>query len=104
VPPKPTPVTVASAVRFPSTKVCASRRNFSIRLRVPRGAAVSQATVLVNGKRVAVRSGARLRSVVDLRSLPKGRFRVEVRLRLANGKTLKEARRYRTCAPKPRRR
>ena len=54
--------------------------------------------MLVNGKRVAVRSGARLRSVVDLRSLPKGRFRVEVRLRLADGKTLRETRRYRTCA------
>ena len=101
--PKPTPVTVATAVRFPSTKVCASRRSFAIRLRVAQGAAVSQATVLVNGRRVAVRNSARLRSVVDLRSLPKGRFRVEVRLRLADGTTLRETRRYRTCAPKRRR-
>lgn len=99
----PSAVTVASAVRFPSTRKCASRRSFSIRLRVPAGAAVTEASVFVNGKRVAVRRGVRLRSTVDLRTLPKGRFRVEVRLRLASGRTLKDSRRYRTCVPKTRR-
>ena len=56
----------------------------------------------VNGKRAAVRRGARLRSTVDLRSLPKGRFRVEVVLKLADGRKVKDNRRYRTCAPKRR--
>lgn len=98
--PRPT-VTVASAVAFPPTKACASRRKFGIRLRVPAGAGVVEATVLVNGKRAAVRRGARLRSTVDLRNLPKGRFRVEVRLKLSDGRILKDGRRYKTCAPKP---
>ena len=96
-------VRVATVVGFPSTRACVSRRRFAIRLRVPREASVVQATVLVNGKQVAVRKGARLRSTVNLRSLPKGRFRVEVRLRLADGRTVKDNRRYRTCVPKKRR-
>jgi uncharacterized delta-60 repeat protein len=102
--PRPAPaISVAKAVAFPSTRACASRRRFSIRLRVPRDANVVEAAVFVNGRRAAVRRGARLRSTVDLRNLPKGRFRVEVRLRLADGRTVKDGRRYRTCAPRRRR-
>ena len=94
--------TIANSVTFPSTRRCASRRNFSIRLRVPAGAAVTSAEVLVNGKRAAVRRGTRLRSKVDLRSLPKGRFTVTIRLTLAGGRKISGQRRYRTCAPKRR--
>ncbi len=85
---------------FPSTKACVSRRLFKIRLRVPKSANVVQADVRVNGKRVAVRRGDRLRSTVDLRSLPKGRFSVQIVLKLKNGKTVNGTRRYRTCVPK----
>ncbi|HWH94875.1 MAG TPA: hypothetical protein VNT03_13530 [Baekduia sp.] len=95
-------VTIAQSVTFPSTKSCASRRNFKIRLRVPKGADVTQATVKVNGKRVAVRKGARLRSTVDLRTLPKGRFTVAIELKLGDGRTVKGQRKYRTCAAKGR--
>jgi hypothetical protein len=91
-----------AVVTFPSTKSCASRRSFGIRLRVPKGAGVQQAIVKVNGRRVAVLKGARLRSTVDLRTLPKGRFTVSIELRLATGKVLKGERRYRTCAVKRR--
>ena len=82
---------------------CASRRNFKIRLRVPRDAAVTRAIVKVNGRQVAVRRGDRLRSQVDLRTLPKGRFSVTIELRLADGRVVKGTRRYRTCTPKRRR-
>jgi hypothetical protein len=99
-PARPKAPTIAQSVVFPSTKSCASRRNFKIRLRVPKGAAVTSATVKVNGKAVAVRKGARLRSTVDLRTLPKGRFTVSIELKLANGKTLKGERKYRTCVAK----
>src|SRR3954470_16973155 len=53
---------------------CVSRRSFRIRLRHPKGDALRRATVYVRGKRVKVLSGRRLRSAVDLRGLPKGRF------------------------------
>jgi hypothetical protein len=91
---------VADLVTFPAATSCASRRRFGIRLRVPKGAGVTQATVKVNGKTVAVRKGARLRSTVDLRNLPKGRFTVSITLKLAGGKTVKGERKYRTCVAK----
>lgn len=107
-PPAQPPATAAlpvfsKLVKLPPTRRCVSRRNFSIRLKVPAGSSVVEATVNVNGKRAAVRRGARLRSTVDLRSLPKGRFKVEVVLKLADGRRVKDNRRYKTCAPKKRR-
>jgi hypothetical protein len=104
VKPKPKPaaatVTVAKLVTFPAGQTCASRRSFAIRLRVPKGANVVQATVKVNGKKVAVRRGTRLRSTVDLRKLPKGKFTVSIELKLATGKVVKGSRTYRTCVAK----
>ena len=100
---KPAPaLSVSDLVVFPGTRACVSRRSFRIRLRVPAGANVVSAEVRVNGKRVAVRKGARLRSVVDLRNLPKGRFAVKISLKLQSGKALSDTRRYRTCTPKRR--
>lgn len=101
--PKPTPaLKVSDVVAFPSAKACVSRRLFQIRLRVPASANVVSADVRVNGKSAGVRKGKRLRSTVDLRNLPKGRFSVQIVLRLKSGKTLKATRRYRTCVPKRR--
>ena len=105
VPPPARPVvprlpSVAQFVSLPLAKRCVSRRRFSIRLRVPRDAGVREAIVRVNGKRVAVRSGRRLRSTVDLRSLPKGRFTVQITLKMSDGRTVNGQRRYRTCQPK----
>jgi hypothetical protein len=88
---------VSDVVTFPAATSCASRRRFAIRLRVPKGSSVTQATVRVNGRTVAVRKGARLRSTVDLRNLPKGRFTVAIELKLAGGRTVKGTRAYRTC-------
>jgi uncharacterized delta-60 repeat protein len=103
---KPAPaaakLTLAQAVSFPPTKTCASRRKFGIRLRVPKNVAVKDATVSVNGKRVAVRKGSRLRSTVDLLHLPKGTFTVTIQLRFADGHVLKGSRKYHTCAAKRR--
>jgi hypothetical protein len=61
---------------------------------------VRQAIVKVNGRRVAVRRGDRLRSTVNLTNLPKGRFKVTIQLTLTNGRTLSGTRAYRTCAVK----
>ena len=90
-------------VRLPSTRRCVSRRNFRIRLRVPRGITLASATVTVDGKRVRVVRGARLRAPVDLRGLPKGRFSVKIDLVTSTGARITGTRRYRTCAPKRRR-
>jgi hypothetical protein len=79
-----------------------SRRKFRIRLVEPRGVKIVNAKVFVNGKRVRVVRGRRLRAPVDLRGLPKGRFKVEIRLKTADGRTIRGTRRYRTCATKRR--
>jgi predicted thioesterase len=93
-------LSIGRLVTLPPTRSCVSRRRFSIRLRVPKGSAVVSARVLVNGHSAAVRKGSRLRSTVNLRSLPKGRFTVKITLTLTGGRTLTETRRYRTCAPR----
>ncbi len=108
-PPAPAPATPAAkpaAVRFtslatlPSTKRCVSRRQFRIRLRVPKGVGVTSAEVRVNGKRVKTVKRARFTAPVDLRNLPKGPVKVNIRVRLADGRTITGTRTYRTCTAK----
>ena len=97
-PKKAAPVTLADVVRgLPSTRRCVSRRNFRIRLREPKGTNFRRATVKVNGKLVATRKGKRVTAPVDLRGLPKGRYKVEIRITTSTGRVIKGTRRYRTC-------
>ena len=80
---------------------CLSRRSLTLRLRTGRRrseqSAIVSATVTVNGKRVTPR---RRGATVNLRNLPKGRYSVVIRLRLADGGRVRDVRRYRTCAQK----
>lgn len=108
--PSPTPIATpapvpsfASVVTLPSARRCVSRRRFRIRLRTPKGETITDARVFVNGKRVRVVRGSRLRAPVDLRGLPKGRFTVKIEVRTKSGRTIRGTRRYRTCTPKRRR-
>jgi Tol biopolymer transport system component len=77
---------------------CGSRRNFVIRLR-PRGTKIVMARVIVNGKRVKAKKGKRWTARVDLRTLPKKRFKVDVTVWTKDGKRYHEVRRYWTCTP-----
>ena len=54
-------------------------------------------TIAVNGKRVNPRRNG---ASVNLRNLPRGRFTVVIRLRLADGGRVRDVRRYRTCTRK----
>jgi hypothetical protein len=94
------PLRAADLLKFPSTKTCASRRRFSIRLRIPKGLAVRRAVVKVNGKQVQVVKGSRLRAPVDLRSFVKGRFTVTITVSAVDGRKVTGTRRYRTCTKK----
>ena len=103
VAPKPAPaLKSAEVLRLPSTKRCVSRRRFRIRLRTPRGAKLAKVTVRVNGKLVRTVRGKRITAQVDLRGLPRGRFRVKIEVRTVDGRKVSATRRYRTCAPKRR--
>jgi ABC-2 type transport system ATP-binding protein len=92
------PAITRAAAKLPSSKRCASRRSFRIRLaKPPKGDRIKSATVSVNGKRVKVLTGKRLTAKINLRGLPKGTARVMVVVRTAKGRTLRSARTYRTC-------
>lgn len=49
-----------------------------------------------------MRKADRLRAVVNLRGLPKGRFKVRIELVLVDGRRVKGTRTSRTCVPKRR--
>ncbi len=100
--PKPAAVAFGSLATLPSTKRCVSRRLFRIRLRVPKGVGVTSAEVRVNGKRVRTVKRSRFTAPVDLRNLPKGRVKVNIRVKLADGRTISGTRTYRTCVAKKR--
>jgi hypothetical protein len=89
--------TAAQVFTLPSTKACVSRRHF--RIRVKKGD-YRQLTVDVNGKRVKTLKGKRITAAVDLRGLPKGRFKVKIAATLTTGKVVKTTRQYRTCTKK----
>lgn len=106
--PTPTPAPVAAKPTFaqvmtlPSTRRCASRRLFRIRLRKLNGVTYRSASVSVNGRRVKLVKGKRLTAPVDLRGLPSGRVVVKVTVTLADGTRLTGKRTYRTCVAKRR--
>ena len=90
----------AADLGLPAGGRCASRRHFRIRLRAPRGDRLSSARVYVNGKRVRVLAGRRLRAAVDLRRLPEGTVRVTIVARTRKGRTVRRRRTYHTCVPR----
>lgn len=97
---RPDAAAAPQQVELAQSRTCLSRRRFQIRLRVPQRFAVRSTRVFVDGKRVTVRRGGRLRAVVDLRGKPKGSVVVSIAVRGRNGRTLTGTRRYRTCTPK----
>jgi ABC-2 type transport system ATP-binding protein len=96
----------SGAALLPTSRRCRSRRRFEVRVKRGRGKArLRSARVFVDGKRVRVRRRAgRLRAVVDLRGRRKQRVKVRIVARTRSGKTLRDKRVYRTCAPKRKRR
>jgi hypothetical protein len=87
---------------LPSTKRCVSRRNFRIRIRERKGRTYVTASVFLNGRRVAVRRDDRIRAPIDLRGLPKGRYRVKIVVVTTTGEVIQGTRKYRTCSGKRR--
>jgi len=85
---------------LPSNKKCVSRRVFRIRLKAPKGVKLLSATVRVNNKLVKTVKGKRLTAPVDLRGLPKGKFTVKVEAKTTDGRTVRDTRKYKTCAPR----
>jgi hypothetical protein len=94
----------ASAIRFPSTRRCVSRRAFRIRLRKLKGVVYKSAVVTLNGKALPTVRGRRLTSGIVLKGLPKGRWTVKIVATTTDGRTISGKRKYRTCTKKRKRR
>ncbi|HEX8206313.1 MAG TPA: calcium-binding protein [Solirubrobacteraceae bacterium] len=94
---------VSRILRLPSSRRCASRRKFTVRVRREIRGQVRRVTISLNGRRVKRVTGRRLGLPIDLRGLPKGRVRVRLRVELTDGRVATDTRTYRTCATKKRR-
>jgi Tol biopolymer transport system component len=92
------PAKVAAAFGLPSAHRCLSRRRFTIHLKRPAGVTIASARITVHARTTKARKVAgRFQVLVDLRGLPKGRFKVLIVVKTRSGLTLRGARRYRTC-------
>jgi hypothetical protein len=89
----------APSLGLPSTRTCASRRSFRVRVR---GKHVRSARLYVNGKLRAKRSGRRLSFPVNLKGLPAGTVRVRIVATTRSGERKVDERRYRTCVKRRR--
>lgn len=101
---KPAPSSVAPTTAGGATKrVCKSRRQFRIRVKKTKKrqrVRIVSAVVYVNGKRTQTKKGRRVTAVVTLKGLPKGRYRVVIKAKLSDGRTITDTRRFRTCTAK----
>ena len=97
---RPDAAAPAQPVQLAQSRTCLSRRQFHIRLRVPPRFRVRSTRVFVDGVRVGVQRGRRLRALVDLRGKPKREVVVSIAVRGRDGRVLTGTRRYRTCTPK----
>jgi uncharacterized delta-60 repeat protein len=100
-PPAPAP-RVAQLLTLPSSRRCASRRKFTVRVRRQIRGTVKRVTIFLNGKRVKSVTGSRIGLPIDLRGLPKGKIKVRLRVELKDGRIATDTRTYRTCATKKR--
>ena len=88
----------AVSLGLPSAKRCVGTRGLAIRLRAPRGVALRSARIWAAGRRVAVRKRrGRLTATIAPRRVRKRAFTVVVRAVAADGRVLRDERRYRTC-------
>ncbi len=95
--PPDSPATRAPGSPSTLARECVGRRRLRIRLRRPGRRRIEQAIVRVNGKRVKVVRGRRVRAPIVLRGLPRRRFTLEVTVITTTGRVITRTRRYRAC-------
>jgi hypothetical protein len=95
---KPTVVTPKVTISLPSNARCRTSRTQTIRVRIAKGGTIRAAEVRVNRhRRLRVTKAKDLRRSIKVSKLPKGRYRLEVRVLTKDGRTVKASRQYRTC-------
>jgi hypothetical protein len=87
---------------LPAARRCVSRRQLALHLKAPKNTKIAAVSVTVAGK--TTKPKLRGSAPIVLKGLPKGRYKVTVKVRFADGRTLTLARTYKTCAPKAKKR
>jgi hypothetical protein len=91
-----------SNLGLPSTKVCLSKRKFTVHPRAPRGVKLVSVEIFINGRLVKKGSLSNRQTTVSLIGLPKGTFRVALITKSSKGQTYEDVRTFHTCVPKKR--
>ena len=86
----------------PVTTVCTSRRVLSLNFRAPKGTKLRGVTFKLNGKVQRKLAGDARKLTVDLRGYLPGAVRVTMEAKTTSGRTVRNERVYKTCAPRAR--
>jgi hypothetical protein len=97
-----TPAPSAAAGGSQTVRACASRRFFTVHVRRRYRGRVRSARVLVGRRVVARIRHGHYSARINLRGLPLGRVTVRIVMRLANGRTVTDVRRYNPCTQRRR--
>jgi hypothetical protein len=97
---KPAPLKAATVIGLPAAKQCVSRRRITLHLHPPAKTKVKTLTVKVAKRTTHPKLHGT--APVVLTGLPKGRYTVTVTVKLADGRTVKLTRTYKSCAAKKR--
>lgn len=96
----PKPISAGAAFSLPPAKQCVSRRRFTIHVRTLPGITWTGATIKINGKRVKTVGRSRIKALVNLVGLPRGRFVLSITAVTTSGQAVTGTRTYHTCVPK----
>jgi hypothetical protein len=87
---------------LPSTKICLSKRKFTVHPRAPKGVKLVSVEILINGKLAKKGTLSNRATTLSLIGLPKGTFRVALITKSSKGQTYEDVRTFHTCVPKKR--
>jgi hypothetical protein len=102
--PTPAPAVTPAAkpkvtVSLASNRKCLRSRSTALRVRIASGGTITRVDVYVNSRRVKrVTKAALLKKAIKVSKLPRGAYRLEVRVTTKDGRTVKSSKRYRTCS------
>jgi hypothetical protein len=92
------PKAIGGFVALPKASHCLRTSKLTFRVKRPKGFAVKQIAVKVNGRRVKLVKGRALLHAIALRHLPRRSFTVAVDVKLSDGRKLHGKRHYKRCA------
>lgn len=89
-----------TSLGLPSSKICLSKRKFTVHPRAPQGVKLIHIEVFINGVLKAQGKLSKDHTTISLLGLPKGSYQVEMVVTSSKGKLYEDVRTYHTCVPK----